>query len=106
MARELAENWEEVGPVLEAMLAAAREGLARSEWKIGDPDEKLLLPIIGALTVYFGRELGVADMPPTEEMLRSRVARELRDVAARHPAGSARRAAFLEAAGITEQGSG
>ncbi|MEU9998043.1 hypothetical protein [Streptomyces sp. NPDC050848] len=104
MARELAENWDEVQPVLDEMLDAAREGLARSEWTIGDSDEKFLLPIIGALTVYFGRELGVKDMPPAETMLRGQVARELRTVAARHPEGSARRAAFMEAAGIAEQG--
>ncbi|QGZ53386.1 hypothetical protein GPZ77_34740 (plasmid) [Streptomyces sp. QHH-9511] len=86
------------------MLAAAREGLARSKWKIGDPDDKLLLPIIGALTVYFARGLGVMDMPPSEAMLREQVGRELRAVAARHPVGSARRAAMMEAAEIAEQG--
>ena len=102
LARELAEKWDDVGPVLEELLAVAREGVARSNWKPGDRDHALLLPIIGALTVFFGQRLRVTEMPPTEAMLREQIGRELREVAARHPAGSARRAAFLEAAAVAE----
>ncbi|MFC7794553.1 hypothetical protein [Streptomyces cinereoruber] len=100
----LAEDWDEKRPILEEMLAAAREGLARSTWKIGDSDDKLLWPIVGALTVYLGKGLGVEDTLATEAEVRRRVAQELRDVALRHPAGSARRAAYLEAAKVAEQG--
>lgn len=104
MKEWLAEGWEERLPILEEMLAAAREGLARSEWKIGDPDDKLLWPIVGALTVYLGKGLGVLDTPPTEAEVRARVAQELREVADRQPQGSVRRKAYLEAADLAEQG--
>ncbi|MFD3336074.1 hypothetical protein ACFWV1_26020 [Streptomyces sp. NPDC058700] len=100
----LAENWEENRPVLEAMLAAAREGLARADWKIGDPADKMLWPIVGALTVHLGRELRVDQMPPSEVMVREQVARDLRAVAARHPEGSVRHAAYMDAAELAEQG--
>ncbi|MFC8008637.1 hypothetical protein [Streptomyces cinereoruber] len=99
----LAEDWGEKRPILEEMLAAAREGLARSKWKIGDPDDKLLWPIVGALTAHLGKELRVQDMLAPEADVRKQVAQELRDVAVRHPVGSARRAAFLEAAEVAEQ---
>ncbi|MFB7867394.1 hypothetical protein [Streptomyces sp. NPDC056069] len=105
---ELEENWDEVRPLIEEMLEAARVGLGRSKWSIGDPDEKLLMPIIGALTVHFSRELDLQnvqeDEPPTEAMLREQIAQELRDVALRHPLGSIRRKAFNEAAAVAEQG--
>jgi hypothetical protein len=100
----IAEGWDENLPVLEEMLAAARQGLARSTWKIGDPDDKLLWPIVGALTVHLGRELRVQDAPPTEAEVRKRVAQELRAAAERHPQGSVRRVAFREAAAQAEQG--
>lgn len=100
----LAEEWDENRPVLEEMLAAAREGLARSTWKVGDSDDKLLWPIVGALTVHLGKALGVQDQAAVEGEVRMRVAQELRAVAERHPVGSARRAAFREAAAMAEQG--
>jgi hypothetical protein len=89
-------------PILDEMLAAAREGLERSKWKIGDSYEKLLMPIIGELTVYFGRKLRL-DMPPSEKEVRETVASELREAASRHPAGGARRASLMEAAEMVER---
>ncbi|MGW7283916.1 hypothetical protein ACWGH4_00195 [Streptomyces sp. NPDC054847] len=94
----------DVRPVFDGLLAAARDGLSRSTWRVGDSDEKLLLPIIGALTVHLAKGLRVNEMPPDEHMLRSQIAEELRRAAGRHPAGTARHAAYLEAAQIAEQG--
>jgi hypothetical protein len=94
----------DVRPLLDEMLGVAREGMARSGWRIGDSDEKLLLPIIGALTVFFGERLGVKDGSVLESLVRKKVAAELRQVAARHPAGTGRHTAFTEAARVAEQG--
>ncbi|MDT0608897.1 hypothetical protein [Streptomyces lancefieldiae] len=96
----------DAGPILDRMLAAAREGLSRSTWRIGDPDEKLLLPVIGALTVHLGKELGIADEGWDAAQTRSKVADELRTAARRHPVGTARHQAFLEAARMAEDGAG
>ncbi|KOV78385.1 hypothetical protein ADL02_24780 [Streptomyces sp. NRRL WC-3723] len=92
-------------PILDAMLTAAREGLAKSTWRIGDPDEKLLLPIIGSLTVYLGKELRITDEGLDAAQTRRKVADELRAAARRHPMGTARHQAFLDAARIAEAGS-
>ncbi len=92
----------DVRPILDAMLAAAREGLERSMWRIGDPDEKLLLPIIGALTVHLAKKLRITEEGWDAAQTRRVVAEELRAAAHRHPAGTARHQAFLEAAQMTE----
>ncbi|WP_329472779.1 hypothetical protein OIE75_29950 [Streptomyces sp. NBC_01723] len=94
----------DVRPVLDRMLAAAREGLGRSTWRIGDPDERLLLPIVGALTVHLGKELGIVEEGWDAAQTRRVVATELRTAARRHPAGTARHQAFLEAAQMAEDG--
>jgi len=94
----------DVRPLLDEMLAVAREGVARAGWQFGDPDEKLLLPVIGALTVFFGERLHLDRAPVDEEGVRADVARELREAASRHPAGTARHGAFLEAARMAERG--
>lgn len=91
-------------PILDAMLAAAREGLAKSTWRIGDPDETLLLPIIGSLTVHLAKELRLTDEGWDAEQTRRKVADEMRAAARRHPAGTARHQAFLDAARIAEAG--
>lgn len=100
----MSDSQDDVHTTLDAMLAAAREGLARSTWRIGDPDEKLLLPIVGALTVHLGKELRVTDEGWDAAQTRAKVAEELRAAARRHPTGTARHQAFLEAARITEEG--
>ncbi|MEV4342319.1 hypothetical protein [Streptomyces sp. NPDC049590] len=81
------------------MLAAAREGLERSTWRIDDPDEKLLLPIIGALIVHLAKELGLTEEGWDAAQTRRKVADELR-----HPAGTARHRAFLDATQMAEEG--
>ena len=95
----------DVRPILDAMLAAAREGLAKSTWRIGDPDEKLLLPIIGALTVHLAKELGITEEGWDAAQTRRKMADELRAAARRHPAGTTRHQAFLDAARMAEDGS-
>ncbi len=94
----------DVSHILDAMLAAAREGLERSTWRIGDPDEKLLLPIVGALVVHLGKELRITEEGWDAAQTRRKVANELRTAARRHPAGTARHQAFLEAAQLAEDG--
>lgn len=94
----------DVRPILDAMLAAAREGLEKSTWRIGDPDEKLLLPIIGALTVHLGKGLRITEEGWDAAQTRRKVAEELRTAARRHPEGTARHQAFLEAALMAEGG--
>ena len=101
----MSDSQPDVSHILDAMLAAAREGLERSTWRIGDPDEKLLLPIIGALTVHLGKELRITEDGWDGAQTRRKVAEELRMAARRHPAGTARHQAFMEAAGLTEDGS-
>lgn len=100
----MSDSQNDMRPILDGMLAAAREGLGRSTWRIGDPDEKLLLPIIGALTVHLGKELGITEEGWDADQTRSMVADELRAAARRHPAGTARHQAFLEAAQLAETG--
>jgi hypothetical protein len=100
----MSDSRNDVRPILDAMLAAAREGLGRSTWRIGDPDEKLLLPIIGALTVHLAKELGITEEGWDAAQTRRKVADELRTAARRHPAGTARHQAFLEAAQMAEDG--
>lgn len=95
----------DVRPMLDAMLAAAREGLERSTWRIGDPDEKLLLPIVGALTVHLAKELRITEAGWDAAQTRRKVAEELRTAARRHPAGTARHQVFMEAAQAAEDGS-
>jgi hypothetical protein len=95
----------DVRPILDAMLTAAREGLAKSTWRIGDPDEKLLLPIIGSLTVHLAKELRITEEGWDASQTRRKVADELRAAARRHPAGTARHQAFLDAAQIADDGS-
>lgn len=94
----------DVRPILDAMLAAAREGLEKSAWRIGDPDEKLLLPIIGSLTVHLAKELRITEEGWDAAQTRRKVADELRAAARRHPAGTARHQAFMDAARMAEQG--
>ncbi|MDQ0809792.1 hypothetical protein QFZ63_001506 [Streptomyces sp. B3I7] len=94
----------DVRPIIDAMLAAAREGLERSMWRIGDPDEKLLLPIIGALAVHLAKELRITEEGWDAAQTRRKVADEMRAAARRHPAGTARHQAFLEAAQMAEDG--
>lgn len=101
----MSDSQNDVSHILDAMLAAAREGLGRSAWRIGDPDEKLLLPILGALTVHLAKELRITDEGWDAAQTRRKVAEELRTAARRHPAGTARHQAFLEAALIVEDGS-
>ncbi|MET9119621.1 hypothetical protein ABZX38_36255 [Streptomyces longwoodensis] len=86
------------------MLAAAREGLQKSTWRIGDPDEKLLLPIIGSLTVHLAKELGLMEDGWDAAQTRRKVADELRGAARGHPVGTARHQAFLDAARMAEEG--
>jgi hypothetical protein len=88
--------------IVDEILTAAQAGFARSKWKIGESYDKLLRPFLGELTVRLGQKLGM-DMPPSEEMVRKKVAEELREEAARHPAGSVRRA-VMNAADAVEQG--
>lgn len=95
----------DVRPILDAMLAAAREGLNKSTWRIGDPDEELLFPIIGSLTVHLAKELRITEEGWDAAQTRRKVADELRSAAQRHPAGTARHQTFLEAARIAEDGS-
>ena len=100
----MSDSQNDVRPILDGMLAAAREGLERSTWRIGDPDEKLFLPIIGALTVHLAKELRITEEGWDADQTRQAVAAELRAAARRHPAGTARHQAFLEAAQMTEDG--
>lgn len=100
----MSDSQADVSRILDAMLAAAREGLGRSTWRIGDPDEKLLLPIIGALTVHLGKELRIAEEGWDAAQIRRKVAEQLRMAARRHPAGTARHQAFMEAAQLAEDG--
>jgi hypothetical protein len=87
---------------VDEVLAAAWAGFQRSKWKAGDAYKTLLKPILGELAVRVGRAVGL-DMPPSEEEVREDVARELREAASRHPAGSARRASLMEAAEMVER---
>ncbi|MET8572032.1 hypothetical protein [Streptomyces sp. NPDC004783] len=100
----MSDSRNDVRPILDAMLAAAREGLGRSTWRIGDPDEELLLPIIGALTVHLGKGLRITEEGREAAQTRRKVADELRTAARRHPAGTTRHQAFLKVAQIAEDG--
>jgi hypothetical protein len=88
------------------MIAAAREGLKRSKWTVGDPDDELLAPICGALAVHFAKELRLdRDQEPIDEQgVRDKVGAELRAAAQRHPPGTARHSTFLEAARLAARG--
>ena len=98
----MSSSQDDARPILDAMLAAAREGLERSTWRIGDPDEALLLPIIGSLTVHLAKELGLTEEGWDAAQTRRKVADELRDAARWHPVGTARHQAFLDAARMAE----
>ncbi len=100
----MSDSQADVSHIVDAMLAAAREGLKRSSWRIGDPDEDLLLPIVGALTVHLAKELRIAEEGWDATQTRRKVAEELRAAARRHPTGTARHQAFLEAARLAEDG--
>lgn len=100
----MSDSQTDVSHILDGMLAAAREGLERSTWRIGDSDEKLLLPIIGALTVHLGKELRITEDGWDAAQTRRKVAEELRAAGRRHPAGTSRHQAFLEAAQLAEDG--
>lgn len=98
------ERTEDVRPIIDALIAAAREGMDRSTWKIGDPAEDLLGPICGALVVHLGRELRLDREPVNEQEVRDKVAAELREAARRHPAATARHGALMDAARLAETG--
>lgn len=100
----MSDSQNDVSHILDGMLTAAREGLERSTWRIGDPDEKLLLPIIGALTVHLAKELRITEEGWDARQTRRKVADELRAAARRHPEGTARHQAFREAAQLADGG--
>lgn len=85
------------------LLAVVKAGINRSGWKSGDRPDKVLRAVAGEAVATLYRRVGL-DMPPSEEEVREKVAQELRAAARRHPAGGAKRAAFLEAADEAERG--
>lgn len=86
--------------VMEEVFLAAKAAFKR--WKPSDGYERFFQVFVGELNSSIGRSAGLH--MPSEAMTREEAAQELRDVAENLPKGSSKRAHFLEAADMVEQG--